>query len=63
VVTTTEPRLLDEQGRPGFGLTFYAVNKSGEYGSASLFAGDRYAVWDGDRAGMRDCAYLYQRRR
>ncbi len=62
VITTTEPRLLDEQGRPRFGLTFYAVNKNGEFGSASFFSGDRYAVWDGDRAALRDCAYLYQRR-
>ncbi|MBI3082455.1 MAG: N(4)-(beta-N-acetylglucosaminyl)-L-asparaginase [Gemmatimonadetes bacterium] len=63
VITMTEPRLLDEQGRPRFGLTFYAVNKIGEYGSASLFSGDRYAVWEEDRAALRDCAYLYQRRR
>ena len=63
VVATSEARLLDEQGRPRFGLTFYAVNKNGEYGSASLFSGDRYAVWEGDRAALRDCAYLYERRR
>jgi N4-(beta-N-acetylglucosaminyl)-L-asparaginase len=62
VITMTEPRLLDEQGRPRFGLTFYAVNKNGEYGAASLYAGARYAVWDGDRAALRDCAYLYQGR-
>jgi len=63
VLTTTEPRLVDEQGQPRFGLTFYAVSKNGEYGSASFFSGNQYAVWEGDRAGLRDCAYLYERRR
>ena len=63
VITMTEPRLLDEQGQPRFGLTFYAVNKNGEFGSASFFSGDRYAAWEEDRAALHDCAYLYERRR
>src|SRR5438874_790543 len=37
VVASTEPRLLDARGRPKFGLNFYAVNKRGEFGAASLF--------------------------
>ena len=46
VVAMTPPRLLREDGRPTFGLTFYAVNKKGEFGSASMTPG-RYAVHDG----------------
>jgi N4-(beta-N-acetylglucosaminyl)-L-asparaginase len=60
VVAMTEPRLLNEQGRPRFGLTFYALNKAGAFGAASLYAGERYAAWDGEEAALHDCAYLYQ---
>jgi N4-(beta-N-acetylglucosaminyl)-L-asparaginase len=59
-VAMTEPRLLNERGRPRFGLTFYAINKAGEFGAASLYAGERYAAWDGEQAALHDCAYLYQ---
>jgi N4-(beta-N-acetylglucosaminyl)-L-asparaginase len=58
VMAMTPPRLLLEDGRPSFGLTFYAVNKKGEYGSASLFKA-RYAVHDGSAAAFKDCAVLY----
>ncbi len=59
VVATTEPRLLDERGRPQFNLNFYAVNKAGEFGSASIFPG-QYAVFDGASASLRDRAYLFE---
>jgi N4-(beta-N-acetylglucosaminyl)-L-asparaginase len=61
VVAATEPRLLDPRGRPKFDLTFYAVNKAGEFGSASLFPG-RYAAHDGTEAKLRDTAFLLERR-
>jgi N4-(beta-N-acetylglucosaminyl)-L-asparaginase len=60
VVALTPPRLLDERGRPRFGLQFYAVNKRGEFGAASLFPA-RYAAHDGREASHRDAAFLYQR--
>lgn len=60
VVAATEPRLLDERGRPKFGLNFYAVNKRGEFGAASLFP-SRYAAHDGTEAKIRDTAYLFAR--
>ena len=60
VVAATEPRLLDQRGRPKFGLTFYAVNKRGEFGSASLYP-SRYAAHDGTEAKIRDTAYLFAR--
>ena len=60
VVAATEPRLIDAQGRPKFGLSFYAVNKRGEFGAASLFP-SRYAAHDGTDAKLRDTAYLFPR--
>ncbi len=61
VVATTEPRLMDEAGRPQFQLTFYAVNKQGAFGAASLYP-SRYAAFDGDAAAHRDTAHLFERR-
>ena len=60
VVAATEPRLLDARGQPKFGLNFYAVNKRGEFGSASLYP-SRYAAHDGTEAKIRDTAYLFAR--
>ncbi len=61
VVATTEPRLLDERGRPRFSLNFYAVNKNGEFGAGTLWSGRRYATFDGATASLRDIPYLYER--
>jgi N4-(beta-N-acetylglucosaminyl)-L-asparaginase len=61
VVTTTEPRLLGEGGRPRFGLNFYAVNKRGEFGAASLYP-SRFAAFDGRDAKELDTAALFQGR-
>jgi len=60
VVAATEPRLIDAQRRPKFGLTFYAVNKRGEFGAASLFP-SHFAAHDGTEAKLRDTAYLFPR--
>jgi len=60
VVAATPPRLLDAERRPRFDLQFYAVNKRGEFGGASLYPG-RYAAHDGTSASLRDLASLYQR--
>jgi N4-(beta-N-acetylglucosaminyl)-L-asparaginase len=60
VVAATEPRLLNERGRPRFNLNFYAVNKRGEFGAASIFPG-RYAAHDGTDAKIRDTAHLFTR--
>ena len=60
VVAITEPRLLDAQGRPTFQLTFYALNKKGETGSASLYPAP-YAAHDGVEGKLLDGAYLFSR--
>jgi N4-(beta-N-acetylglucosaminyl)-L-asparaginase len=58
VVATTETRLLAD-GKPRFGLVYYAVNKRGEFGAASLYPG-RYAAFDGSQARELDTATLFQ---
>ena len=60
VLAMTTPRLLRPDGRPSFQLTFYAVNKKGDFGSASLFP-SHFAVHDGKAAAFRDTAYLYEK--
>jgi N4-(beta-N-acetylglucosaminyl)-L-asparaginase len=55
-----QPRLLDAEGRPRFGHSFYAVNKKGAYGSASMWSGHKYAVHDGGENTFRESAYLYK---
>ncbi|MGZ5468218.1 MAG: N(4)-(beta-N-acetylglucosaminyl)-L-asparaginase, partial [Candidatus Aminicenantales bacterium] len=39
--TKLVPRLCDDQGRPNFGLDFYALNKKGEFGSAGFYQGGK----------------------
>ena len=57
----SEARLLDANGRPKYDLQYYAVNKRGEFGSAGLYAGYKFAVHDGHEARLADGAYLYER--
>lgn len=57
------PRLLNKEGRPRFGLNFYAINKKGEYGGASMWSGRRFAAHDGKENKLKPCAYLYKRER
>jgi len=59
VVAMTAPRLLYPNGRPRFQLNFYAVNRKGDVGGASLYP-SHFAAYDGT-ASVRDTAYLYQR--
>ena len=60
VVQLSEKRLLGADGKPKFSLNFYAVNKRGEFGAASLYP-SRYAAHDGTEAKLRDTAFLYER--
>lgn len=60
VIAMTPDRLLGADGRPRFDLNFYAVNKKGEFGSASIYPA-RFAVHDGRSASFRDCAILFER--
>jgi N4-(beta-N-acetylglucosaminyl)-L-asparaginase len=58
---TDERRLLDESGRPNFDVEFYALNKRGEHGSASIWSGGRYAVSLEGETSLQDAAYVLQR--
>jgi N4-(beta-N-acetylglucosaminyl)-L-asparaginase len=44
-----------------FNIKFYAVNKHGEYGSASLWEGWKFAVATADKAGHEDQAGYFKR--
>jgi len=57
----TWPDRLDKKGRPRFGLNFYAINKKGEYGAASMWSGRQYAVHDGKENKLRETAYLFRK--
>ena len=58
-VRLSEGRLLTPDGRPRFQLTFYALNKRGEFGAASLYP-DTFAVHDGREATILDAAHVYE---
>ncbi len=45
-----------------FNISFYALNKAGEYGAATLWKGPKFAVHDGKQAKLLDTAYLYEKK-
>jgi len=59
VVEMTPPRLMNDAGRPDFQLNFYAVNKQGAYGAASITRSN-FAVADQNGARVEDSAVLYE---
>ncbi|HEV7994092.1 MAG TPA: N(4)-(beta-N-acetylglucosaminyl)-L-asparaginase [Gemmatimonadaceae bacterium] len=61
VIAMTEKRLLNERGRPYFDLSYYAVNKKGEFAGANAYAGGRFAVCDAAGPRLVEAAYLYKR--
>jgi N4-(beta-N-acetylglucosaminyl)-L-asparaginase len=59
---TKMKRLLDDQGRPKFDVTFYAINKKGDYGGAAIWSGSRFAINTGEKESrLIDAAYLFKR--
>jgi len=58
-----QPHLLDKDGRPRFGLNFYAINKKGEYGAASMWSDRKFAVHDGKENKFLPTAYLFKRKK
>lgn len=60
-----ERRLKDEKGRFKHNVKFYAINKKGEFGCASLWSGGRYgkiqfALHDGNEAKILDGVSLFK---
>jgi N4-(beta-N-acetylglucosaminyl)-L-asparaginase len=64
--TTRQKRLLDSKGRPKFGIKFYAVNKRGDYGAASMWSDPKnghpakFSVADARSARLEECAFLFE---
>lgn len=62
VKQTKMRRLLDDNGRPNFDVKFYAVNKRGEYGGASIWSGARFAVNTGEeKSRLEDAGFLFKK--
>ena len=62
VKTTKEKRLLFPDGKPNFNISFYAVNKKGEYGAASIYP-SRFTVNTGAESRTLNTAFLFNRDR
>ncbi|AHG89954.1 peptidase T2 asparaginase 2 [Gemmatirosa kalamazoonensis] len=60
VIAMTEPRLLNEKGRPFFDLQYYAVSKDGRYAGATAYEGANFAVADAKGARVEPMAFLYK---
>ena len=58
---TKQKRLLTPDGRPNFGLRFYAVRKDGAYGSATMYEGGSFAVATAEGARIEQSAFLFER--
>jgi len=58
---TRMKRLLDDQGRPRFNVTFYSINKRANFGAASIWSGSKFALNSGDKESrLIDAAYLFE---
>lgn len=57
---TRIPRLRNADGHPNFNVNFYAANKKGEAGAASIYP-SRYAVMTENGPEVRATAYLFER--
>ena len=58
---TKLPFLLDINKNPNFNVTFYAVNKQGEFGGASILSGHKMWVFDGKGNRLVNLPYLIKR--
>ncbi|MBL8064804.1 MAG: N(4)-(beta-N-acetylglucosaminyl)-L-asparaginase [Chthonomonadaceae bacterium] len=56
---TVEKRLLDDRGRPNFGMEYYAIDAKGRSGGASTNPQGRFALCDSDGPRLVDCAYAW----
>lgn len=58
---TVDPRLRDEEGRPDFNVTLYALRKDGAHASGSIWSGSRYAVHDERGGRLESCFSIFRR--
>lgn len=57
---THEPRMFDENKRPRFSVTYYALRKDGAYGSASILKGGHAAVCVDGKVERLQSDFLYE---
>lgn len=57
------PHLINKDALPRFNLSFYAINKKGEYGGASMWSDREFAAHDGNENNKKPLAYLYKRKK
>jgi len=56
-------RLLDDDGHPNFDVRFYAINKRGEYGSASIWSGGTFTVNTGEKESRQlESPFLFKKK-
>ncbi len=55
------PSLKKDNGKPNFNLTFYAINKQGEYGAASIYGPRKFALNDGKTNVLYETAFIYKK--
>jgi len=60
IVQQCEPRLLDADGKPTFGLKLYLLNKQGEHAGVSIKGSAHYAVTDATGTRLEACVSLLE---
>jgi N4-(beta-N-acetylglucosaminyl)-L-asparaginase len=55
------PSLLNTDGKPNFNVKFYALNKKGEWGGATIYGPAKFAVHDGQKNELYPLKYLFKR--
>jgi N4-(beta-N-acetylglucosaminyl)-L-asparaginase len=60
VLEHSEPRLLDDRGRPRFELQFYALHKDGRYAALTSYEGANFAVCDEKGPRVEKCAFMFR---
>jgi N4-(beta-N-acetylglucosaminyl)-L-asparaginase len=61
VITNAKGKeLVKGNGRPSFNIRFYALNKQGQFGSASIYGPAEFSVHDGKENKHHPSEYLYK---
>lgn len=56
---TKRADLLDDQGRPNYGLKFYLIDKAGRHAGVSLWGPAKFAVTDAQGSRLEECVCLF----
>ncbi len=59
--TTREKHLLNDEGKPNFGLKFYLIGPQGDCAGVSMWGPTEYAVCDGNGPRKEACEFLFER--